>query len=185
MSDVAPQPEDRNVSVFHDGRIIARGPMAALHSVLRPLLSRDGGAGVLIFEDATGRQIDPDFRVDAPAAALPARGRPKLGVVAKEVTLLPRHWDWLAGQPGGASGTLRRLVEDARKTSAAKDQKRAAQEAAFRFMNAIAGNFANFEDVLRALYADDPIKMQALMQGWPGDVASYALALAFPEPPRP
>lgn len=115
----------------------------------------------------------------------PARGpgRPRLGVVAREVTLLPRHWDWLASQPGGASATLRRLVEQARSTSALRDRVRAAQESAYRFMSAVLGNQPHYEESIRALFAGDSDRFAALTEAWPRDLRDHArcvAAAAFP-----
>jgi len=109
------------------------------------------------------------------------RGRPKLGVVPKEVTLLPRHWDWLATQPGGASVTLRRLVEDARRHGAAKDRARMAQERAYYFMLAIAGDLPGYEEATRALFAGDHARLAQQIAAWPDDVRAHALRLAEAE----
>ena len=107
------------------------------------------------------------------------RGRPKLGVIAREVTLLPRHWEWLADQSGGASATLRRLVDDARKLAVSpRQQKRAAQEAAYQFMLAMAGDLPGYEEATRALFADDRQALEARMETWPEAVRTYALRLA-------
>ena len=138
---------------------------------------------ILVFDDATGTQVDLDLR--SPARTVPpvveprGRGRPRLGVVAKEVTLLPRHWDWLNVQPGGASVALRRLVDEARRTSGDRDRVRAAQEAAYRFMSAICGNLPGFEEVTRALFAYDRRGFTQLIAAWPEDVRDYAVRLAF------
>lgn len=105
-------------------------------------------------------------------------GRPKLGVVPREVTLLPRHWDWLAAQPGGASVALRKLVEDARKVGGGEDRRRAAQEATYRFMQAMAGDFAGYDDVARALFAGDIGKFEQHSATWPEDVRDHAALLA-------
>ena len=105
-------------------------------------------------------------------------GRPKLGVVGREVTLLPRHWEWLSAQPGGASVALRKLVEQARRANAAKDRVRRAQEVTFRFMTAIAGNEAGFEEASRALFASDPRRFEEQTRAWPTDVREYATRLA-------
>jgi len=102
-----------------------------------------------------------------------------LGVVAKEVTLLPRHWDWLSSQPGGASVALRKLVDKARRTSGDADRIRAAQEAAYRFMSAVAGNLPGYEEALRALFAYDRRHFSNLVAKWPEDVRDYAIKLAF------
>lgn len=148
---------------------------------------------VLVFDDATGFQIDLDVRgksrksaKESEAAEPRGRGRPRLGVLAKEVTLLPRHWDWLSLQPGGASVALRKLVEEARRTSGDRDRVRAAQEAAYRFMSAAAGNLPGFEEAARALFAYDRRKFAQLIADWPEDVRDLAVRLAFAdqEPPQ-
>jgi hypothetical protein len=143
----------------------------------------------LVFDDATGRQVDLDTRGTVDEISMRyaedvspeprARGRPRLGVVAREVTLLPRHWDWLNSQPGGASVALRKLVEQARRTSGDRDRLRAAQESAYRFMSAIAGNLPGFEEALRALFAYDRRRFGELIAGWPEDIRDYAIKLAF------
>ncbi len=113
------------------------------------------------------------------------RGRPKLGVVAREVTLLPRHWDWLAAQPGGASAALRRLVDEARRSGGTRQQKRAAQEAAYHFMLALAGDLPGYEEATRALFADDRSRLEQCIADWPQDVRSHILRLAFGPPAHP
>ena len=110
-------------------------------------------------------------------AAPRGRGRPKLGVVAREVTLLPRHWEWLAAQPGGASVALRKLVEAARKLPEERLQRRQAQERAYHFMSALAGNWAGFEEASRALFADNLPALRTLMADWPKDVREHVLWL--------
>lgn len=157
---------------------------------------------IAIFSDATGRAIDLDLRGsdEAIVARLPAtpaspqelasgprrRGRPKLGVVAREVTLLPRHWEWLNTQPGGTSVTLRKLVEAARRANGDKDRSRAARDAAYHFMSAMAGNLPQFEEASRALFADDHRRFTSLIAAWPGDVRDHISRLAFsPEPVDP
>jgi hypothetical protein len=105
-------------------------------------------------------------------------GRPKLGVVSREVTLLPRHWEWLASQPGSASVTLRKLVDEARKRNEGKDRIRRAQEITYRFMNAMAGDFPGFEEALRALYAADRERFTTLTESWSGDVRDFTRELA-------
>ena len=128
--------------------------------------------------------MDLDYREPPPAPAAPPpedeprrAGRPKLGVIAKEVTLLLRHWDWLGLQPGGASVTLRRLVDEARNVSAEKDRVRQAQEAAYRFMSAVAGNEPGFEEAIRALFAGKRLRFNELILDWPVDVRDYAQQL--------
>jgi uncharacterized protein len=122
-----------------------------------------------------GDSIDTNATVDKSRS----RGRPKLGVVAREVTLLPRHWEWLATQPGGASVALRKLVEEARRTHAESDKRRKAQESAYHFMSAIAGNMPGFEEATRALFANDQQRFREWIAAWPGDVRDHAIRLAF------
>jgi uncharacterized protein len=125
-------------------------------------------------------QTHPDsVGADARAGEPRGRGRPKLGVVAREVTLLPRHWEWLAEQPGGASVALRKLVEEARRTHGEKDRRRKAQERAYHFMSAMAGDMPSFEEATRALFANDEPRVRELVAAWPEDVRGHALALAF------
>jgi len=120
-------------------------------------------------------QVSPDATADGPRG----RGRPKLGVVPREVTLLPRHWEWLATQPGGASVALRKLVEEARRVYAEKDRTRKAQERAYHFMSAIAGDLPDFEEATRALFANDRAKFSELIATWPRDVCDHSIALAY------
>jgi uncharacterized protein len=119
--------------------------------------------------------LSTDARVSEPRG----RGRPKLGVVSREVTLLPRHWEWLATQPGGASVALRKLVEEARRTHAEQDRRRKAQERAYHFMSAMAGDMPGFEEATRALFANDQRRFRQLIAAWPDDVRDHAIALAF------
>jgi len=150
---------------------------------------------VLVFDDADGRTVEvplelpaadllrllaqPQLAASTDVAPAPRRpGRPKLGVVAREITLLPRHWDWLAAQPGGASVALRRLVEDARKVSSGDDRRRAAQEATFRFMQAMAGDLPGFEEASRALFAGDVARFEEHVARWADDVRDHATWLA-------
>jgi hypothetical protein len=146
---------------------------------------------VLIFDLISSRPVEIDFRgsISEVLARIKSGtdqtkpeprhvGRPKLGVIAREVTLLPRHWDWLNAQPGGASVALRRLVEDARRASVPNDRKREAQESAYRFMTAMAGNETGYEDALRALYSNDPARLQQSVQTWPKDIRQHTLTLA-------
>ena len=161
---------------FDGHRWLAAGPLAMVNQAATRALESGARGPVLIFDDATGQSRDVDMRgVLAPARP---RGRPRLGVIAREVTLLPRHWEWLASQPGGASVALRKLVEQARRDSTGKEARRQAQERAYHFMAAIAGDMPGFEEATRALFADDAARFAELMQGWPRDVRAHALKLA-------
>ncbi len=166
-------------------------------AVLRFLQNHEQQAGASaadpapwVFDDHSGMRLDLDWRselADASTAAAPAQapaarsvGRPRLGVVAREVTLLPRHWDWLNRQPGGASGALRRLVEQARSQHAEQDAMRAATEASYRFMSEIAGDLPHFEEASRALFARQADAFAQHTAAWPEDVRSYLRQLSRP-----
>jgi hypothetical protein len=161
----------------------------------KKVIDRGTQQSVLIYNDSTGRAIDIDSRGSdaevlarlarpAPTSLPRGRGRPKLGVVAREVTLLPRHWQWLGSQPGGASVALRQLVESARRANQETDRRRQRQEAAYHFMSAMAGNLVNFEEASRALFANDRERFNELVAGWPADVRDHAAKLAFGSEPK-
>jgi hypothetical protein len=187
---------DQTFTAFEGQRRLATGPLADVALAVK----RAGNtpAPIAIFDDRTGRAVDLDLRgSDAeilarlpsdPSASSPAlsisseprgRGRPKLGVVAREVTLLPRHWEWLSAQTGGASVALRKLVDEARRNSGDKDRTREARDAAYHFMSAAAGNLPHFEEASRALFADDRRRFIAEVTDWPEDIRDHVLALAF------
>jgi hypothetical protein len=160
-----------------------------LEAVLREIRNRAGAAGqVLIFDDETGKQFDIDLRgspEEVPAGTMPLQGkkgpgRPKLGVVSREVSLLPRHWEWLERQPQKASGTLRRLVEAARKNDRSETHHREAIEATDRFMWSIAGNLAGFEEAGRALYARNWSKFDEMIAAWPRDIKDHLSMMLGP-----
>ena len=195
-------PEPATHTAFRDATRIANGPLAAVALAVKAALTDDPAAPVLVFDDATGKVVDLDLRgsgaeivaryaprPEETAAADEAprgRGRPKLGVVAREVTLLPRHWDWLALQPGGASQALRRLVDEARKADGGRSRARAAQERAYAFISTMAGDREGFEEASRALFAGDDARFAEHSRSWPGDIRAYAQELiassALPEP---
>jgi uncharacterized protein len=179
---------------------LASGPLAEVAIAVMKASSIAAAPPIIIFDDANGRPIDLDLRgtereivarlpqpapdseatADEAAALEPrGRGRPKLGVVAREVTLLPRHWDWLATQPGGASVALRKLVEEARRTSGDRDRSRTARDAAYHFMSTMAGNLPAFEEASRALFAGDRLRFEQHTVAWPEDIRAYAIGKAF------
>ena len=127
--------------------------------------------------DEVAAMADEQMAARAEAAGKATRGRPRLGVVAREVTLLPRHWDWLSAQPGGASVTLRKLVDAARKQNGANDRVRRTQDVTYRFLHAVAGDVAGYEEVSRALYAWDLARLDTLLAGWPTDVVAHVRRL--------
>jgi uncharacterized protein len=163
-------------TAFEGNRKVATGSLDEVVDSVRGAL--ESGAPVFIYDDVTGRVIDIDLRAK-PVEEPRGVGRPKLGVVAREVTLLPRHWDWLGSQPGGASVALRKLVEEARKTRGDADRRRAAQEAAYRFMSAAAGDLPGFEEAARSLFAYDRRRFGEMVAGWPEDVRDHVVGLAF------
>jgi hypothetical protein len=185
---------------FEADRCIAAGGLRDVVTAAKAVLDRRMDASILVFNGNTSAPVDIDFRgsIGEVLARLPALagtpeatedmalptprgpGRPKLGVVAREVTLLPRHWEWLARQSGGASVALRKLVDEARRNGEGGDRIRHGQEAAYRFMSAMAGNKANYEDAIRALFAGDAARFENLIAGWPADVRSHASRLAKP-----
>ncbi len=154
-------------SAFRGSIRLATGPEAEVLSAVRSLEDHTEGT-ILYFDHLTGRQTDFDLSAP-PAKAGP--GRPKLGVVSTEVTLLPRHWDWLTAQPGRASGTLRRLVEDAMARELTDPKKRLA--ALGNILWAVAGNQPGFEEASRALYAGDRSTLEDLASAWSDDLPVF------------
>jgi hypothetical protein len=183
---------------------IAYGNLETNALAVKRAMESGSSGPILMFNDHTGCVLEVDIRgTDAEALArLPkespneevkklesieanqssfqprGRGRPKLGVIAREVTLLPRHWDWLSAQPGGASVALRKLVEEAKRSTATREDRRRIQERAYQFMSAMAGDMVGFEESTRALFAGDANRFIQLTAEWPGDVRDYARALA-------
>jgi uncharacterized protein len=182
--------------VFEGERRIAAGNLSEVARAAKQAIERRKDASLLIFDGRTSAPVELDLRgsVDDVLARLPkpavhaadgdapaaprGPGRPKLGVVAREITLLPRHWDWLARQKGGASVAIRKLVDEARRNGADEDRVRLAQEAAYRFLHAMAGDRANYEEATRALFARDAGRFKKLIAAWPADIRAHAMALA-------
>lgn len=193
-------PNDETLcTAFAGSQCIASGNLKDVALAVKKVLDQDNLEPILIFDDATSQQIEVDFRgtsqdvVQRLAVASnnrkpeqPVRevskgpGRPKLGVVSREVTLLPRHWEWLNSQPGGASVALRKLVEEARRTNQGKDAIRQAQEATYKFMSVMAGNEPGFEEAARHLFALNQQRFNELVGIWPTDIGNYAKKLAAP-----
>lgn len=188
MDDLSSSP---TYTAFLAERCIASGSPERVALALRDVLAGDGQAMPVVFDDRTGRQVDLDLRgseADVLARLTPAGsaapaprgpGRPRLGVVAREVTLLPRHWEWLSAQPGGASVTLRKLVDMARRENASQDEVRQAQVACDRFMMAMAGDRPGYEAASRALYAGDAAAFREHIAAWPVDIRAHAARLAL------
>jgi uncharacterized protein len=196
LARVGSTPLIENFTAFEGQRRLTSGPIAEVALAIKGA-TRPAAGPIAIFSDATGRPIDLDLRgsnaevlarlsakspvvTEEAASSEPrGRGRPKLGVVAREVTLLPRHWEWLAAQPGGASVALRKLVEEARKANGDRDRHRIARDAAYHFMSAMAGNLPNFEEASRALFAADRRRFTSLIAPWPADIRDHVVKLAY------
>jgi uncharacterized protein len=190
--------ESKTYTAFAGEVRIASGNLAKVALAAKAVVDKDGATQILIFDDATAKLVEIDFRGhrDDVLKRLPrlessdsgteeARaprgpGRPKLGVVAREVTLLPRHWQWLGSQPGGASVALRKLVEEARRANGGKDRVRESREAAYRFMSAMAGDAPGFEEAARALFAGHAGRFARHSEAWPVDIRDYARRLSAP-----
>ncbi|QND73899.1 DUF2239 family protein [Tardiphaga robiniae] len=192
MTEVSAPP----FSAFAGPKLLASGPLAEVAIAIK-IATGAIADPIVIFDNATGKSLDIDLRgshrevvarLPQPSTAEPAteasteprgRGRPKLGVVAREVTLLPRHWEWLGTQPGGASVALRKLVEEARRASGDRDRQRAARDAAYHFMSTMAGDRPGFEEASRALFAGDRRRFTELIANWPVDIRDHIVILAF------
>ena len=197
-------PEDpmRTFTAFVGVRRLASGGLIDVALAVKARAAQDGDP-ILTFDDRSGAVIDLDLRgteaditarfaelasagdatstVESrpdPDGAPRSRGRPKLGVVAREVTLLPRQWEWLASQPGGASQALRRLVDEARRADGGQTRMKAAREAAYRFLSALAGDLPGFEEAIRAFFAGNAESFAERMTAWPPDIRDHALKLA-------
>lgn len=176
-------------------RCVAEGSPRVVLERLKALVDGEPNLSYRVLDAVSSQTIELDLRGSLaevlarwPAPAAPASGegdeahrgpgRPRLGVVAREVTLLPRHWDWLAAQPGGASVALRKVVEKALRENAQIDRQRLARESAYRFLFVMAGDAPGFEEASRALFADDWPRLSELTADWPADVRRHLLALA-------
>lgn len=189
---------DHSYTAFVGPKLIAAGKLSDIAVALHGVLQKQPNAMPLIFDDTNGSQIEMDLRgtaaavkaryLDKPSSAKPTlnqekpaatgRGRPRLGVVAREVTLLPEHWEWLAAQPGGASVALRKLVHEAKRGSAEHDRRRHAHDRSYKAMHALAGNLPGFEEASRALFAGELERLTDVVKKWPSDIRKYVIRLA-------
>jgi uncharacterized protein len=168
---------------FVGATLLASGRLDEVVAIAKAAFDKDSALSPWVFDATTSARIDIDLGgsreqvnarlPQAPHPPVRGPGRPKLGVVAREVTLLPRHWEWLSTQQGGASVALRKLVEQARKTGSSADDRRKGQEAAYKFMTAIGGDYIGYEDATRALFAGEGTKFMALIDVWPKDVRAH------------
>ena len=175
----------RSFTAFAGERLLFNGSLSEVLSRVKERVDEGATEPLLVFEDESGRQIDFNLQGtkdevlvrEAPESVRAGPGRPKLGVVSREVSLLPRHWAWLEQQPQGLSGALRRLVEQAIKQDPGKERARLAREAAGKFMWAMGGDRPHFEEASRALYAGDDALLEELTGSWPGDIRGHVLTL--------
>lgn len=188
-------PDPPCCTAFEGQHCIASGPLGEVVGRIKAVTDGAEREPILVFDDRTGRLVEVDFRgtVDEVIERLSRTketgaeegevqgkrglGRPRLGVIAREVTLLPGQWDWLDGQPSGASAALRRLVHEAKRSSQGQDRARQSQEAAYRFMTAMAGNLPGFEEALRAFYRRDHERFGRIVEPWPEDVRDHVKKL--------
>jgi uncharacterized protein len=174
---------EHSYTAFIGERRLASGPLPSLLPRAKSWLSAAEAEPLLFFDDETGRQVDFDLNgsleevlarvLPPPAPAKP--GRPRLGVTGREVSLLPRHWEWLEAQPNGISAALRRLVDEARQREPGKQRARGLREAASRFMTAMAGDRPHYEEASRALFAVDVARFTKLVRAWPADIEKHVL----------
>ena len=188
-------------TAFNGNQLIASGNLLKVARKVKEIIDLDEQTSILIFNDDTSELVEVDFRgtmkdvlerlktataegesanssSDTDQRSQRGPGRPKLGVVSREITLLPRHWDWLNSQPGGASVALRKLVEKARRVNSSKDRVRQSKEVAYKFMSAMAGNFPGFEEATRALFAGDSVRFNSLVESWSIDIRDHARKLS-------
>ncbi len=180
---------------FQKSTRIAAGDLQQVAAKVKETVDLQPAAAVLVFDSETSEVVELDLRgtlkdvlekltppeknaEKSGEPPLQGRGRPKLGVVAREVTLLPRHWAWLNRQSGGASVALRKLVEEALRTHSKKDQLENGRAYAYRFMSVMAGDLPGFEEAARALFSGNELQFHAMVASWPADVQSHAKQLA-------
>lgn len=177
------QPHSYTAFVGH--RLLVAGPLESLLSGVKTYLDKDGRENVLIFEDQTGKQVEFDFEGtldqvlsrELPEPAPTGPGRPKLGVTSREISLLPRHWEWLEQQPQGISAALRRLVEETMKREPNKEKARRKREAAAKLMWGLCGDLPGFEEASRALYAKDLEGFEGQVRKWPKDARTHLIKM--------
>ncbi len=181
-------------TAFEGNSQLVHGSLSDVVIKIKKRLGKEGNSSILIFSDSTGKTIDFNFQGNERdiqkrleifvSEEVPidnsGPGRPKLGVISREVSLLPRHWEWLATQTGGASSILRNLVEEAKKKSANGNHSKQAQERTYKFMSAIAGDFEGYEEALRALYKKDKKNFLVQIQTWPRDIIKYLIEISGP-----
>lgn len=181
--------------LFRGNRLIARGSLTEIAAAAWDVRNgADVGDALIAVDRETGGRADltlgdgRDAAIarasaldDPPPVMRRGRGRPRLGVIGREVTLLPAQWRWLEGQTGSASAVLRRLVHEAMKGNVPSiGTGTDGIQAADRFLAMFAGDLPGYEEATRWLYRRDRERFAARMEGWPEDVRDFALELAKP-----
>lgn len=186
-----PMDTAKKYTAFIGHRRVASGRREAVLPKLKAIFNKNRGTIFLIFDDDTGKQTDFNLsgslqdalQRECPKPEPGGPGRPRLGVVSREITLLPRHWEWLELQPNGASAAIRRLIDDARKNETGEMRKARAMQATGRFLTAMAGDFPGYEEASRALYRAESARFAQLIAAWPKDIRKYALRLSKSDQP--
>jgi len=193
-----PEPQ---VVGFVGWELVARGTLDEVVAACRLASAQRPNQRTAFFDDVSGHAVEapvaptatrspsegvspivrsaPAAEREASDATGPQRkrgpGRPRLGVVSREVSLLPRHWEWLSAQRGGTSATLRRVIDAARKADGGTTERRRTIDAAHRFLWDIAGDLPCFEELTRALYAEQFQRVADLSCSWPTGVRQQLL----------
>lgn len=175
-------------TAFDNTSIIAHGSLRDVILKTKKILGKSENSSFLIFSDSTGKTIDFNFQGTEKEILkrleifvsnsdekieLARPGRPKLGVISREISLLPRHWEWLATQSSGASSSIRNLIEDAIKKSTSKVSLKQQQEKVYRVMTTLAGDLDGYEEAIRSLYKRDRESFIKFTKGWSKDLRSY------------
>ena len=186
--------EQETYTAFDGTTRLFRGTFQEVVLKVKERLGRAENSSVLIFSNNTGKTMDFNFQGNVKdtlkrlekfvstqePGPISGPGRPKLGVISREVSLLPRHWEWLASQPSGASATIRKLIEEAKKRSSTRNSVKQVQERVYRFMSVIVGDMKGYEEALRALYKADRKNFLLHIQDWPTDVRTHVIEMAKP-----
>ena len=178
-------------SAYGPTSCIGQGELTDVALAAHRFLRTHPDQSALILQDSTCQIIDLDLSGDEAllerkANHYPIRSQAPVpdskDPITGEITLLPRHWQWLAEQGGNASATLRRLIDEARRDPKQKadNECRRRQQLTYRFCQALCGDFQGYEDALRALYAADKDSFKTHISTWPADFALRAEALAEP-----
>lgn len=180
-------------TAFEDHKILSQGSLEDVVSKVKKRFEKSPASQIVIYSDATGKSMDFNFQgtekevlkrlevyttPQSATAVSSGPGRPKLGVISREVSLLPKHWEWLATQSGGASNTLRKLVEESMKKTSGVNTVKMAQERTYKFMSVEAGDLENYEEALRALYRKDKERFSNEIKTWPRDVQKHIIELS-------